>query len=110
MKQETSQWGKAVKKAVIDHDMTLKQLAEKIGYSNATVSQVVNGRYSNSSSLGQSVFYTGNCGKVYGYDKVYLQRFIIDLRENGFLFCQGIKDCFLQSQTAGLSECLICHP
>ena len=32
MKQETSQWGKAVKKAVIDHDMTLKQLAEKIGY------------------------------------------------------------------------------
>ena len=37
MKQETSQWGKAVKKAVIDHDMTLKQLAEKIGYSNATV-------------------------------------------------------------------------
>lgn len=40
MKQETSQWGKAVKKAVIDHDMTLKQLAEKIGYSNATVSQV----------------------------------------------------------------------
>ena len=43
MKQETSQWGKAVKKAVIDHDMTLKQLAEKIGYSNATVSQVVNG-------------------------------------------------------------------
>ena len=36
MKQETSQWGKAVKKAVIDHDMTLKQLAEKIGYSNAT--------------------------------------------------------------------------
>lgn len=49
MKQETSQWGKAVKKAVIDHDMTLKQLAEKIGYSNATVSQVVNSRYSNSS-------------------------------------------------------------
>lgn len=49
MKQEISQWGKAVKKAVIDHDMTLKQLAEKIGYSNATVSQVVNGRYSNSS-------------------------------------------------------------
>lgn len=55
MKQETSQWGKAVKKAVIDHDMTLKQLAEKIGYSNATVSQVVNGRYSNSS-------YTGHAG------------------------------------------------
>ena len=27
----------------------VKQLAEKIGYSNATVSQVVNGRYSNSS-------------------------------------------------------------
>ena len=55
MKQETSQWGKAVKKAVIDHDMTLKQLAEKIGYSNATVSQVVNGRYSNIQNfIGQS--------------------------------------------------------
>ena len=50
MKQETSQWGKAVKKAVIDHNMTLKQLAEKIGYSNATVSQVVNGRYSRRST------------------------------------------------------------
>lgn len=49
MRQETSQWGKAVKKAVIDQNMTLKQLAEKIGYSNATVSQVVNGRYSNAS-------------------------------------------------------------
>ena len=49
MKQETSQWGKADKKAVIAHNMALKQLAEKIGYSNATESQVVNGRYSNSS-------------------------------------------------------------
>ena len=37
MKQETSQWGKAVKKAVIDHNMTLKQLAEKIGYSSRPV-------------------------------------------------------------------------
>ena len=49
MKPETSQWGKSVKKAVIDHNMTLKQLAGEIGYSSATVSQLVNGRYSNSS-------------------------------------------------------------
>lgn len=49
MKKETSKWGKDVKKAVIDKNMTLKQLAETIGYSNTTVSQVINGRYSNSS-------------------------------------------------------------
>lgn len=49
MKSETSQWGKAVKKAAIDRNMTLKQLAKEIGYSNATVSQIINGRYSNSS-------------------------------------------------------------
>lgn len=33
MKKETSQWGKDVRKAVIDKDMTIKQLAESIGYS-----------------------------------------------------------------------------
>ena len=44
---KSSQWSKDVKKAVIDQDMTMKQLAETIGYSVATVSQVVNGRYSN---------------------------------------------------------------
>lgn len=49
MKKETSQWGKDVRKAVIDKDMTLKQLAESIGYSYAVVSSVINGRYSNAS-------------------------------------------------------------
>ena len=49
MMQEISQWGKDVKKAVIDQNMTLKQLAEKTGYSIATISKVVNGRYSNAS-------------------------------------------------------------
>lgn len=49
MKKETSQWSKDVRKAVIDKDMTLKQLAEYIGYSVATVSSVINGRYSNAS-------------------------------------------------------------
>lgn len=49
MKKETSQWSKDVRKAVIDKDMTLKQLAESIGYSVATVSSVINGRYSNAS-------------------------------------------------------------
>lgn len=49
MKKETSQWSKDVRKAAIDNDMTLKQLAERIGYSVATVSSVINGRYSNAS-------------------------------------------------------------
>lgn len=49
MKQITPEWGKAVKKAAIDQNLTLKQVAEEIGYSNAVVSQVVNGRYSKSS-------------------------------------------------------------
>lgn len=49
MKKETSQWSKDVRKAAIDKDMTIKQLAERIGYSVATVSSVINGRYSNAS-------------------------------------------------------------
>lgn len=49
MKREASQWSKDVRKAVIDRDMTLKQLASEIGYSISTVSSILNGRYSNSS-------------------------------------------------------------
>lgn len=49
MKKETSQWSKDVRKAAIDKDMPLKQLAENIGYSYAVVSSVINGRYSNAS-------------------------------------------------------------
>lgn len=49
MNMKTSQWSKDVKKAVIDRDMKIKQLADAIGYSVATVSQVINGRYSNAS-------------------------------------------------------------
>lgn len=49
MKKETSQWSKDVRKAIIDNDMTIKQLAEQIGYSVTTVSSVINGRYSNKS-------------------------------------------------------------
>lgn len=49
MGKETSQWSKDVRKAAIDKDMTLKQLAESIGYSYTTVSSVINGRYSNAS-------------------------------------------------------------
>lgn len=49
MKKETSQWSKDVRKAVIDKDMTLKQLAAQTGYSIATISSVINGRYSNTS-------------------------------------------------------------
>lgn len=40
-----SKWGKEVKKAMIDEEMTLKQLAEKTGYCSTTVSMVINGRY-----------------------------------------------------------------
>lgn len=43
------QWGKDVRKAMIDKDMTVKKLAEIIGYGYATVSSVINGRYSNTS-------------------------------------------------------------
>lgn len=46
MRKAISQWGKDVRKAAIDKNMTLKQLAENIGYSYATVSSVINGRYS----------------------------------------------------------------
>lgn len=49
MQRGTSQWSKDVRKAAIDRDMTLKQLAEIIGYSFTTVSAVINGRYSNAS-------------------------------------------------------------
>lgn len=49
MRKETSQWSKDVRKAAIDKDMSLKQLAESIGYSYAVVSSVINGRYSNAS-------------------------------------------------------------
>lgn len=49
MGKETSQWGKDVRKAVIDRDMTLKQLSEKIGCCYTVVSSVINGRYPNAS-------------------------------------------------------------
>ena len=42
-----SQWSKNVKKALIDRGWTMRVLAEKIGYSTATVSAVVTGRYPN---------------------------------------------------------------
>lgn len=45
---EKSRWTKDVKQAVIERDMSIKQLAETIGYSYQVVSQVMNGRYSNS--------------------------------------------------------------
>lgn len=44
-----SQWAKDVKKALIDKDMTIRQLGEEIGYSTATISAVIGGRYSNTS-------------------------------------------------------------
>lgn len=49
MKMPKSQWGKDVYTAVLSKGITLKQLAEKLGYSVSTVSSVINGRYSNAS-------------------------------------------------------------
>ncbi len=49
MKKKTSQWSKDVRKALIDKDMTLKQLAEIIGCSATTISTFINGRYSSAS-------------------------------------------------------------
>lgn len=43
-----SQWSKDVKKALIDKDMTMNDLAAEIGKSQAVISSVVGGRYSNS--------------------------------------------------------------
>lgn len=43
-----SQWSKDVKKALIDKDMTMNELAAKIGKSQAVISSVIGGRYSNS--------------------------------------------------------------
>ncbi len=49
MEKGTPQWSKDVRKALIDKNMTIKQLAEHIGYAPTTVSTVINGRYSNAS-------------------------------------------------------------
>ncbi len=46
---KVSQWSNDVRKALIDKNMIFGQLARCIGYSAATVSQIINGRYSNAS-------------------------------------------------------------
>lgn len=43
-----SRWGKDVKIALINRDMTIKQLSEMIGYSQVATSGVINGTYSRS--------------------------------------------------------------
>lgn len=43
-----SRWGKDVKIALINRDMTIKQLSEMIGYSQVSTSGVINGTYSRS--------------------------------------------------------------
>lgn len=44
-----SKWGKDVKKALIEREMTIRELGEAIGYGTSTVSSVIAGRYSNAS-------------------------------------------------------------
>ncbi len=44
MKSTITPWGKCVKKTLIDRDMTLIDLAEKIGYSVTYLSSIINGK------------------------------------------------------------------
>lgn len=44
-----SKWSKDVKKALIDRNMTMRELADKLGYSTTTISCVIGGRYASSS-------------------------------------------------------------
>ncbi len=46
----TSTWEKDVKKALIERDMTVSQLAAEIGFSRTYVSCVINGIYNSNSS------------------------------------------------------------
>ncbi|MCL2697027.1 MAG: helix-turn-helix transcriptional regulator [Oscillospiraceae bacterium] len=41
---EKPEWGRTALKALIDKDMTVSQLAAKIGFNRATVSAVIHGR------------------------------------------------------------------
>jgi len=43
-----STWGKDVKKALIDREMTIKQLAIETGHCVAVISSLINGRYAKS--------------------------------------------------------------
>ena len=45
MKRVIPPWGKEVKKALIDRDMTVTDLAAKINLSKSHVANVVNGRF-----------------------------------------------------------------
>lgn len=40
-----SKWAKEVRKAMIDREMNLKELADKTGYCTTTLSMIINGRY-----------------------------------------------------------------
>lgn len=51
MKRKLSPWCKNVKKKMIDLDMTVPELAEKLGLSRGHVSAVVNGRVFSSNTV-----------------------------------------------------------
>ncbi len=44
-KKIASPWNKEVKKALIDRDMTVKQLSAELGCTTSTISKLLNGRY-----------------------------------------------------------------
>lgn len=49
MRKKLPRWSKDVRLALLESDMTIKQLAEQIGYSSQVVYAIINGRYSNAS-------------------------------------------------------------
>lgn len=51
MGNNLSQWGKDVKKAMIDKELTIKQVANETGHCVTTVSQLINGRYAKSNYI-----------------------------------------------------------
>ena len=44
MKRELAPWSKEVKKALIDRDMTVTDLANRLGFSRAYISCVISGK------------------------------------------------------------------
>lgn len=50
-KIKLSSWSKRVKKSLIDHDLSIKELANLIGYSTTYTNNVINGRFVGSSTI-----------------------------------------------------------
>lgn len=44
MSKTITLWGKECKKQMIEHDITLKELSKRTGYTNTYLSAIINGR------------------------------------------------------------------